>query len=70
MDEAAITQYITVTFEGVELAVASGNTFFFYDPGLLVAGGSPVLETMRRLLAEAHERAARKHPKARPAEEP
>ena len=32
MDEAAITQYITETFEGVDLVVAQGATFFFYNP--------------------------------------
>jgi hypothetical protein len=42
MDEASITQYITNTFDGVEVFVASqetgapeaawGDTFFFYDP--------------------------------------
>jgi hypothetical protein len=32
MDETAITQYITGTFDGVDLVVASGNTFFFYNP--------------------------------------
>jgi hypothetical protein len=43
MDEAAITQYITDTFDGVDVVVASrdagspevawGDTFFSYDPG-------------------------------------
>lgn len=33
MNEDAITQYITGTFEGVEVVAASGNSFFFYDPG-------------------------------------
>jgi hypothetical protein len=33
MDEAAITKYITETFGGVEVVVASGGSFFFYDPG-------------------------------------
>jgi hypothetical protein len=33
MDEASITQYITDTFEGVDVVVASGDSFFFYDPG-------------------------------------
>lgn len=43
MDEAAITQYITDTFDGVDVQVASrddgspeiawGDSFFFYDPG-------------------------------------
>jgi hypothetical protein len=32
MDEAALTRYITETFAGVDLVVASGNTFFFYNP--------------------------------------
>jgi hypothetical protein len=32
MDEASITQYITDTFDGVDVVVGSGNTFFFYDP--------------------------------------
>jgi hypothetical protein len=32
MDEAAITQYITSTFDGVEIVTAMGSTFFFYDP--------------------------------------
>jgi hypothetical protein len=31
MDEASITQYIIDTFEDVDLVVASGDTFFFYD---------------------------------------
>ena len=43
MDETSITQYITDTFDGVDVVVASrdagspevawGDTFFFYDPG-------------------------------------
>ena len=43
MDEASITQYITDTFDGVDVVVASrdagspeiawGDTFFSYDPG-------------------------------------
>ena len=43
MDEVSITQYITDTFAGVDVVVASqeagspeaawGDTFFFYDPG-------------------------------------
>ncbi len=33
MDEAAITTYITGTFAGVDVVVASGNSFFFHDPG-------------------------------------
>jgi uncharacterized protein DUF6194 len=32
MDETAITRYITETFDGVDLVVSSGNTFFFYNP--------------------------------------
>lgn len=32
MNEDAITRYITEAFEGVEVAVASGSSFFFYDP--------------------------------------
>jgi hypothetical protein len=32
MDEASITQYIRDTFAGVDVLVASGATFFFYDP--------------------------------------
>lgn len=32
MNEAAITQYIVDTFDGVDTAVAMGATFFFYDP--------------------------------------
>ncbi len=32
MDEASITQYITDTFAGVDPVVASGDTFFIYDP--------------------------------------
>ena len=32
MDEAAITEYITSTFPGVDLVVAQGATFFFYNP--------------------------------------
>ena len=32
MDETAITQYITDTFDGVDLTVADGDTFCFYDP--------------------------------------
>jgi hypothetical protein len=33
MDEAAITKYITDAFDGLDVVVASGVTFFFYDPG-------------------------------------
>ena len=32
MDEAAITQYITDTFDSVQTVNADGNSFFFYDP--------------------------------------
>lgn len=32
MDEAAIIQYITDIFDGVETVTANGDTFFFYDP--------------------------------------
>jgi hypothetical protein len=32
VDETAITQYVTDTFDGVDLTVANGDTFFFYDP--------------------------------------
>src|SRR5207237_10716678 len=32
MDEASMTQYITDTFDCVDVVVASGDTFFFYDP--------------------------------------
>jgi hypothetical protein len=31
MDEAAITRYITDTFAGVEVVVALGASFYFYD---------------------------------------
>jgi hypothetical protein len=33
MDEAAIVRYITETFDGLDVVEASGDTFFFYDPG-------------------------------------
>jgi hypothetical protein len=33
MDESAITQYITDTFDGLDVVAAPGVTFFFYDPG-------------------------------------
>lgn len=33
MDEASITQYITDTFDGIDFVIASGDTFFFYNPG-------------------------------------
>ena len=32
MNEAAISQYITETFEGVDVVTDSGNSFFFYNP--------------------------------------
>ncbi len=32
MNETSITQYITDTFHGADLVVASGDTFFFYYP--------------------------------------
>jgi hypothetical protein len=32
MNEAQISQYITETFEGVDIVVASGDSFFFYNP--------------------------------------
>jgi hypothetical protein len=32
MDEASITRYVTDTFKDVHLAVADGNSFFFYEP--------------------------------------
>ena len=32
MNEESITQYITDTFDGVDVLVASGTSFFFYDP--------------------------------------
>jgi len=33
MDAAAISAYIIDTFGGVDVVVADGNSFFFYDPG-------------------------------------
>jgi hypothetical protein len=33
MDEAQITDYITATFDGVQVASAWGDTFFYYNPG-------------------------------------
>jgi hypothetical protein len=33
MEPDAITQYISETFDGVEVVVASGDTFFMVDPG-------------------------------------
>ncbi len=32
MNEAQISRYITETFEGVDIVVASGDSFFFYNP--------------------------------------
>ncbi len=32
MNELEINQYITKTFEGVDFVVASGDSFFFYNP--------------------------------------
>ena len=32
MDDAAVSEYITGTFDGVETVTANGDTFFFYDP--------------------------------------
>ncbi|HEX9130807.1 MAG TPA: DUF6194 family protein [Ktedonobacteraceae bacterium] len=32
MNEAEISQYITRTFEGVDVVTDSGNSFFFYNP--------------------------------------
>jgi len=32
MNEEAVTAYITGTFDGIDTVVASGNTFFFYNP--------------------------------------
>ena len=32
MNEAEISRYITETFEGVDVATDSGNSFFFYNP--------------------------------------
>ena len=32
VNEAQISQYITETFEGVDVVSDSGNTFFFYNP--------------------------------------
>ncbi len=37
MDEASITRYITGTFAGVDVVVASGASFFFYDPARMPA---------------------------------
>ena len=32
MDEAAILQYITETFEGLDILTDSGDTYIYYDP--------------------------------------
>lgn len=32
MNESEISQYIIATFEGVDVVVASGDSFFFYNP--------------------------------------
>ncbi len=32
MNETQMSQYITETFEGVDVVVASGDSFFFYNP--------------------------------------
>lgn len=32
VEESTITRYITETFEGVDLIVTSGDTFYFYNP--------------------------------------
>ncbi|GCE29729.1 hypothetical protein KDA_52130 [Dictyobacter alpinus] len=32
MNESAISQYLTGTFEGVDVVIASGDSFFFYNP--------------------------------------
>src|SRR5258708_35331461 len=32
MNEVEMSQYITKTFEGVDVVVASDNSFFFYNP--------------------------------------
>ena len=32
MDQDAIARYITDTFDGLDVVVASGDTFYFYDP--------------------------------------
>ncbi len=34
MNEAEISLYITDTFEGVDIVVASGDSFFFYNPDI------------------------------------
>lgn len=33
MDEESVIQYVTNTFDGVDIVEASGDRFFFYDPG-------------------------------------
>jgi hypothetical protein len=38
MDPAAVTRYITETFDGVRVDGVWGDTFFFYDPDLELAG--------------------------------
>src|SRR5690348_3049298 len=37
MNESEISQYITETFESVDVVVASGDSFFFYNPDRSVA---------------------------------
>ncbi len=37
MNESEISQYITETFEGVDVVVASGDSFFFYNPDRNIA---------------------------------
>src|SRR5579884_2015263 len=32
MNESEVSQYITETFEGVDVVTESGNSFFFYNP--------------------------------------
>jgi hypothetical protein len=32
MNESEVSQYITETFEGVDVVAASGDSFFFYNP--------------------------------------
>ncbi len=36
MNEAEVSQYITATFDGVDVVVASGDSFFFYNPDINV----------------------------------
>ena len=33
MDENAISHYITDTFDGVDVVIAAGDSYFIYDPG-------------------------------------